>query len=57
MDTLNVEFYGYHVTAKSLRQARMILAQAKREKENGDIDAWFHAGCPIGRGYHKWATA
>jgi len=51
---IQVTFYGYTVTAKSLRQAQMILSQAEREKANGDIDKWFYAGCPIGRGYAKW---
>lgn len=49
-------FYGYSLAAKSLRQAQMILAQARREKDSGDIDAWFRAGCPVGRGYQKWGT-
>lgn len=53
---MQVSFYGYTKYVKSLRQGQLILAQAKREAANGDIDAWFHAGCPIGPAYKKWAT-
>lgn len=49
-------FYGYTVYARSMRAAQMILSQARREKLDGDIDAWFYAGCPIGRGYAKWVS-
>ena len=51
-----VHFYGYTVTATTLRKAQMIAAQAKREKADGDLDAWFYAGCPVARAYAKWAT-
>lgn len=49
---MQVQFYGYTVQAESLRKGQMILAQAKREKESGDIDKWFYAGCPVGRAKH-----
>ena len=51
----NVDFGGYHVTRETLRQAQMVLAQARREMRDGDVDAWFYAGCPVGRAYKKWA--
>jgi hypothetical protein len=44
---MNVQFYGYSLTVDSLRKGQMILAQADRENQGGDIDAWYHAGCPI----------
>lgn len=49
-----VRFYGYTTQADTLRKAQMILAQAEHEHRNGDIDAWFHAGCPVGRAYRGW---
>ena len=49
-----VHFGGYTIPVKSMRQGQMILAQAKREFQDGDIDAWYYANCPIGRGYGKW---
>lgn len=51
---MTVNFYGYTVHADTLRKGQMILAQAEREHAHGDIDAWYHAGCPIGRAYSKW---
>lgn len=54
---IQVHFYGYATTADTLRKSQMILAQAEREKDGGNIDAWFYAGCPIGRAYHKWIAA
>lgn len=51
---MQVQFYGYTVQPDTLRKGQMILAQAKRERESGDIDKWFHAGCPVGRAYKKW---
>jgi hypothetical protein len=52
---MTVTFYGYTIQADTLRKGQMILAQAKREKDSGDIDTWYHAGCPVGRAYKKWA--
>jgi len=51
---MTVTFYGYTTHTDKLRKAQMILAQAWREAKDGDIDAWYYAGCPIGRGYAKW---
>ena len=51
---ITVNFYGYTTHTDTMRKAQMIEAQAIREAESGDIDAWFYAGCPIGRGYAKW---
>lgn len=53
---LTITFYGYQTQAATLRKAQMIEAQARRERRDGDIDAWFYAGCPVGRAYAKWAT-
>lgn len=53
---MQVHFYGYCVQADTLRKAQMILARARRERADGDIDAWVNAGCPIGRAYAKWAA-
>jgi hypothetical protein len=52
-----VNFYGYQVQRDTLRKSQMVLAQANRELDSGNIDAWFFAGCPIGRGYAKWKAA
>jgi hypothetical protein len=51
---ITVTFYGYTTNTDTRRKAQMIEAQARRENASGDIDAWFYAGCPIGRGYAKW---
>ena len=48
------QYHGYSGSCDSVRQGQMIVAQAKREADDGDIDAWFFAGCPIGNGYKKW---
>lgn len=49
-----VAFCGYTIHRQTLRQAQMVLAQASRERSGGDIDAWYYADCPVGRGYAKW---
>jgi hypothetical protein len=49
-----VQFGEYVVYRYKLRQAQMVLAQAKREIANGDVDSWYYAGCPIGNGYAAW---
>lgn len=54
---MQVQFYGYMIYVDSLRKGQMVLAQAKREVESGDIDKWYHAGCPVGRAYKKWSGA
>ncbi len=54
---ITVQFYGYTKQVDTLRKAQMILAQAAREKADGDIDRWVFAGCPVGRAYQKWAAA
>lgn len=51
---MQVQFYGYTFFTDTLGKAQMILAQAKLEKDSGDIDKWFYAGCPIGKAYKKW---
>ena len=51
---MTVQFYGYTVQVDTLRKGQMILAQTKREKDDGDIDKWYYAGCPVGRAYKKW---
>lgn len=51
---MTVKFYGYTIYIDSLRKGQMVLAQAKREVADGDIDKWVHAGCPVGRAYKKW---
>jgi hypothetical protein len=53
---IQVQFYGYNTTADTLRKSQMILAQAERKKNDGDIDAWFYAGCPVGKAYSKWSS-
>lgn len=53
---MQVAFFGYTVTVATLRKAQMILAQARRERDGGDIDKWYYAGCPVGRAYTKWAA-
>ena len=52
---MTVTFYGYTIQVDTLRKGQMILAQARREKEDGDVDRWYYAGCPIGRAYSKWS--
>lgn len=54
---MQVRFYGYTVDTDTLRKGQMILARAERERESGDLDAWYHAGCPIGRAYKKWSQS
>lgn len=49
-----VQFGGYTIHRDTLRQCQMVLAQARREYLDGDIDAWFYADCPIGNAYKKW---
>jgi len=53
---ITVTFYGYTTRTDTLRKAQIIESQARREAAdlNGDIDAWYYAGCPIERGYAKW---
>ena len=52
--SMTVNFYGYSVPVDTMRKGQMVLARARREREDGDIDAWFCAGCPVGRAYRKW---
>ena len=51
---MQVTFGGYTVYCDTLRKGQMILAQAKREMRDGDVDKWYYAGCPVGRAYAKW---
>lgn len=52
---IKVTFGGYTIHVETPRKSQLILAQAEREIKSGDIDAWYYAGCPLGRAYRKWA--
>lgn len=56
---INVNLWGRTIPAATLRKAQMILALARRIRcDRGDdiFDAWFCAGCPVGRSYHVWSA-
>lgn len=52
-----VTFGGYTIHCDTLRKGQMILAQAKREMRDGDVDRWYYAGCPTGKAYAKWSAS
>jgi hypothetical protein len=52
MNHIDVRFYGYSVKASSIDEANAILDRAAEELEDGDIDRWYHQGCPA-EGYRE----
>ena len=47
---IRVGFYGYEVTRDTLEEAQAVLAVAEEKLEDGSLEEWFYAGCPVGDG-------
>ena len=49
-DMIRVGFYGYEVTRDTLEEAQAVMAVAEEKLEEGSLEEWFYAGCPVGDG-------